>query len=245
MLITTRHNCQSRWFGQIQGQLLSAAWSSVLFSQQLWENTSLEKCLHFRWAEYNFYSINMFKVKTCIIDTRMRKHNSILYLGMLKEIFNFHSYVLTDLVITRQFLDTHPNSGMRSLVGFLRGMSLRFQRSSVGDSLVRTDPRGIEARFRQALHLRQYSVCMSNSFGILTDAIKLIKWCVVLHGGINGCSRLPVYLQAFTNIQEGECIQLEVVQCVEFTCREHQQTTKQLQYWMDSLMPWGSMDYLH
>ena len=90
---------------------------------------------------------------------------------MLKEILSFHSYVLTDLVIPRQFLDTYPNSGMSSLVGFLRGMALRFQRSSVGDSLVRTDPRGIEAQFRQALHLRQYSVCMSNSFGILTDTI--------------------------------------------------------------------------
>jgi len=164
----------------------------------------------------------MFKVKTCIIDTKMRKHNSILYLGMLKEISNFHSYVITDLVTTRQFLDTHRNSSMRSLVGFLREMGLRIQRSSVRDSLMRIDPRGIEARFRQALQRRQYSVCMSNSLWHIDGYHKLIKWCVVLHGGINGCSRLPVYLQAFTNIQEGECIQLEVVQCMEFTCGEHQ-----------------------
>ena len=27
--------------------------------------------------------------------------------------------------ITRQFVDTHPNSGVRSLAGFLRGMGLR------------------------------------------------------------------------------------------------------------------------
>lgn len=70
-------------------------------------------------------------------------------------------------VITRQFVDTQPNSGVRSVAGFLRGMGLRIQRSRVRDSLMRIDPRGIEAQFRRALHWRQYSVCMSNSLWLI------------------------------------------------------------------------------
>ena len=47
--------------------------------------------------------------------------------------------------ITRQFVDPHPNSGVRSLAGFLRGMGLKIQRSRVRDSLMRIDHRGIES----------------------------------------------------------------------------------------------------
>ena len=101
-------------------------------------------------------------------------------------------------VITRQFVDIHPNSGVRSLTGFLRGMGLRIQCSRVRESLMRIDPRGVEARFRRALHRRQYNVCMSNSLWHIDGYHKLIKWRVVIHGGIDGYSRLPVYLRAST-----------------------------------------------
>lgn len=62
--------------------------------------------------------------------------------------------------ITSQFVHTHPNSGERSLAGFLRGDGIRIQRSRVRDSLLRVDPRGVQTRFRTILHRRRYYVCM-------------------------------------------------------------------------------------
>lgn len=88
---------------------------------------------------------------------------------------------------------------MRSLAGLLRGMGLRVQRSRVRDSLMRIYPRGIETRFRQALHQRRYNVSMSNSLWHIDGYHKLIKWRIVIHGGIAEYSRLYVYLQASTN----------------------------------------------
>ena len=54
-------------------------------------------------------------------------------------------------------------------------------------------------RFRQALHRRRYSVSMPNSLWHIDGYHKLIRWRIVIHGGIHGYSRLPVYRQASTN----------------------------------------------
>ena len=118
----------------------------------------------------------------------------------LQEEASFTEVSDTDLdTITRQFVDTHPNSGERSLAGYLRGIGLRIKRSSVRESLFRVDPRGVQTRFRQALHRRCYHVCMPNSLWHIDGHHKLIRWRIVVHGGIDGYSRLPVYLRASTN----------------------------------------------
>ena len=102
-------------------------------------------------------------------------------------------------IITKEFVGMHPNSGGRSLVGFLRSLGFRVQRERVRDSLGRVDPRGVQARFRQVLHRCTYSVCMPNSLWHIDGYHKLIKWRFVIHGGIDGYSRLPVYLHASSN----------------------------------------------
>ena len=101
--------------------------------------------------------------------------------------------------ITEQFVRDHPNSGETSLSGFLRSLGLRVQRYRVRESLMRVDPRGVRLRFRQVLHHRQYNVCMPNSLWHIDGYHRLIRWRIVIHGGIDGYSRLPVYLEASTN----------------------------------------------
>ena len=69
------------------------------------------------------------------------------------------------------------------------------------DALLRdvVDSEAVCGRFRQTLHRRRYCVSMPNSLGHIDGYHKLIRWRIVIHGGIDGYSRLPVYLQASTN----------------------------------------------
>ena len=100
---------------------------------------------------------------------------------------------------TQQFVNHHPHSGERSFTGFLRSQGLRIQRWRARDSLWRIDPRGIQSRFRGILQRRRYNVRMPNSLWHIDGHHKLIRWRFVVHGGIEGYSRLPVYLRAATN----------------------------------------------
>ena len=67
------------------------------------------------------------------------------------------------------------------------------------ESFYRVDPRGVQTRRRRALHRRRCNVRMPNSLWHIDGYHKLIRWRVVIHGGIDGYSRLPVYLSASTN----------------------------------------------
>ena len=101
--------------------------------------------------------------------------------------------------ITAQFVHRNPYSGRVSYQGFLRSAGLRIQQARVRESLSRVDRRGMERRFRRVLHRRKYSVCMPNSLWHIDGHHKLIRWRIVVHGGIDGYSRLVVYLSASAN----------------------------------------------
>ena len=68
----------------------------------------------------------------------------------------------------------------------LRGMGLKVQRKRVRESLERVDPSVVSARFRQVLHRCVYNVNMPNSLWHIDGHHKLIKWRIVIHGGIDG-----------------------------------------------------------
>ncbi len=67
------------------------------------------------------------------------------------------------------------------------------------DSLRRVDPIGIQSRLKQVLQRRQYHVTSPNALWHLDGYHKLIRWKVVVHGGIDGYSRMITYLQASSN----------------------------------------------
>ena len=79
------------------------------------------------------------------------------------------------------------------------GIGLKVQHYRLRESLRRVDPRGVRSRLRQALHRRRYNVCIPNSLWHINGYLKLIRWSIVVHGGIDGYSRLPVFLSASTN----------------------------------------------
>lgn len=104
---------------------------------------------------------------------------------------------LDDLV--KQITELHPRCGEKSVLGQLKSQGYRIQREKVRESLHRVDPVGIALRSRRALHRRVYSVASPNTLWHLDGYHKLIRWNIVIHGGIDGYSRLITYLKASPN----------------------------------------------
>ena len=118
-------------------------------------------------------------------------------------------------IITADFVHHFPNSGQNTYDGYLRGKGIRIQRYRVRESLSRIDETGVQRRLRRALHRRRYSVPMPNSLWHIDGHHKLIRWRIVVHGGIDGFSRLPIYLKASTNKKSETVLQcfLHAVSC--------------------------------
>uniref|UniRef100_A0A9J7X8B1 Integrase catalytic domain-containing protein n=1 Tax=Cyprinus carpio carpio TaxID=630221 RepID=A0A9J7X8B1_CYPCA len=94
-----------------------------------------------------------------------------------------------------------PNCGYKMVKGHLNGLGLRIQTLRVQRSMRRNDPQGVMER-SLSLHTvrrRCYSVPAPNSLWHIDGNHKLIRWRIVIHGGIDGFSRLVVYLGASTN----------------------------------------------
>ena len=104
---------------------------------------------------------------------------------------------LDDLV--GSIVDLYPQSGQKTVSGRLRSQGYRVQRHRVRESLRRVDPSGVEARVRTVLHRRKYHVRSPNSLWHLDGYHKLIRWKIVIHGGIDGYSRLITYLRVAGN----------------------------------------------
>ena len=92
-----------------------------------------------------------------------------------------------------------PNCGIRSVQSTLRVDGIILQRERVRESLHRVDPLGVEMRLRTALRRRQYNVPGPNALWHIDGCHKLIRWRFVVHGGVDGYSRLPVYLKVAPN----------------------------------------------
>ncbi|CAL8384465.1 unnamed protein product [Arctogadus glacialis] len=91
--------------------------------------------------------------------------------------------------------------GYRMLRYHLQGRGHLVQIHRVRQSLKRVDPEGTEQRAlaNRTLHRRQYSVPGPNCMWHIDGNHKLIRWRFVIHGGIDGFSRLVVFLSAATN----------------------------------------------
>ncbi len=101
--------------------------------------------------------------------------------------------------IVRNCVTLHPQSGEKSIRGQLRSQGLYIQRQRIRDSLHRVDPSGVKARSRGLLHRRVYRVESPNSLWHLDGYHKLIRWHIVIHGCIDGYSRLITFLKASNN----------------------------------------------
>ena len=93
----------------------------------------------------------------------------------------------------------YPKWGEKSFHGHFGSVGIKLQRWRIRDSLRRVSPSAVKERFRQAIHRREYRVPYPNSLWHIDGYHKLIKWRIVIHGGIDGYSRTPVYVVASDN----------------------------------------------
>ena len=97
------------------------------------------------------------------------------------------------------FVLSFPSAGQNTLEGHLKAQGYRVQCWRIRESLLRVDPWGVEQRTRRILQRRSYNVPGPNSLWHIDGLHKLIRWRIVIHGGIDGFSRVPVYLNASDN----------------------------------------------
>ena len=98
-----------------------------------------------------------------------------------------------------QVSSVFPKCGEKMVYGRLRMQGIHVQRERIKASLRRVDPSGVHTRMRRVLKRRVYQVECPNALWHLDGYHKLIRWRVVIHGGIDGYSRLITYLSASPN----------------------------------------------
>ncbi|XP_076828054.1 uncharacterized protein LOC143474472 isoform X2 [Brachyhypopomus gauderio] len=103
--------------------------------------------------------------------------------------------------MVRDILLHHPNSGYKLMVGHLNARGIYIQRQRVQDAMRRVDEHGVAFRTLRLnpRRRRRYNVPGPNSLWHIDGNHKLIRWRIVVHGGVDGYSRLIVYLKAATN----------------------------------------------
>ena len=101
--------------------------------------------------------------------------------------------------LVREIINLFPASGEKTVNGRLRSCNIRVPRQRIRHSLQRVDPSGMQKRCRGVLHRRKYQVALPNALWHLDGYHKLIRWHLVVHGGMDGYSRLITYLKVAPN----------------------------------------------
>ena len=101
--------------------------------------------------------------------------------------------------IVSEIKGSSPDCGSKLLSGYLRARNIHVQRRRVRESLTRVDPLGIQARRCRTVHRRVYNVSRPLALWHLDGNHKLIRWRFVVHGCVDGYTRIPVYLKCSTN----------------------------------------------
>ena len=158
--------------------------------------------------ELHFSQAEIAKLFGCCARTIRRR---ILEYG-LEGIIEYSTIDDQDLDdIVTNFVADFPCAGQKTLAGYLNSQGYHIQRWRIRESLLRVDPWGVERRTRNVLHRRQYQVKGPNSLWHIDGNHKLIRWRIVIHGAVDGYSRIPVYLGASDNNKALTVLQLFLI----------------------------------
>ena len=102
----------------------------------------------------------------------------------------------------------NPNIGVNLLQGYLRSQGICVQRRRVRDALLRIYPMRAMIRWQQVITRRAYSVPGPNSLWHIDSHHSLIRWRLVIHGCVDGFSRMIPYVSCASNNRAETVLQL-------------------------------------
>ena len=110
---------------------------------------------------------------------------------------------ISDLELDRLIINIRshfPRIGCRQMRAMLEANhGVRVQRYRVRMAMRRVDPAGAAIRWSEVHVRRRYSVYGANALWHIDTHHSLVRWRLVIAGGIDGYSRLITYLQCFDN----------------------------------------------
>ena len=145
------------------------------------ENVILELCsLGFKWKDISdMLLVSRWTIRRTVIEYRIQDVTGFLQLS--DEQLDGH---------VRYFMQQHGALvGFSMTSGYLRSLGFRVQQ----------DPSNVRLRWAVVVSRRTYSVPGPNSLWHLDGHHSLVNWGFVIHGAIDGFSRLIVYLRCSTN----------------------------------------------
>lgn len=116
----------------------------------------------------------------------------------------------------REIQHNNSNIGMSLLQGYLQSRGVFVQRQRVRQSVLRINPIATLSRWQQVVSRRSYSVPGPNSIWHIDGHHSLIRWRFVVHGAIDGFSRMVIYLSCSTNNRSSTVMQLFGESITEF-----------------------------
>ena len=113
---------------------------------------------------------------------------------------------------------SHPDCGYRMVMGYLNARGLRIQDNRVRRALDLVDPVGVAVRWsrNRSIHRRKYNVPHPNALWHLDGNMSLVRWGFVVHGCIDGYSRLITFLSCSTNNRAATVLQCFLTAGQEF-----------------------------
>ena len=104
---------------------------------------------------------------------------------------------LDELVI--RYKQTHPFDGERMLIGYLRSQDIHLPRRRIRECIHRVDAGGVRSRSVKLIQRRTYYAKGANYVWHMDGNHKLVRWKFVIHGAVDGYSRLVTFLKCSTN----------------------------------------------
>ena len=140
------------------------------------------------------------KIAEMLLVSRWTLRRRVMEFG-IQEITEFSriSDEQLDGIISRFMRDHGTLVGYSLVSGHLRSIGLRVQRDRIRHSIGRVDPENSRIRWAAVISRRSYSVAGPNSLWHIDGHHSLVSWGFVIHGGIDGFSRLVVFLKCSTN----------------------------------------------
>ena len=116
----------------------------------------------------------------------------------------------------REIQHNSPNVGISLLQGYLQSRGVIVQRQRIRQSVLRVNPIATLSRWQQVVSRRCYSVPGPNSLWHIDGHHSLVRWRFVVHGAIDGFSRMITYLSCSTNNRASTVMELFRKSITEF-----------------------------